>query len=150
MTKKDFQLIAATLANPTFAVFPLSTKERNFRDALAVDFANMLATTNPRFKRELFIQAATGQVSVTARKAKLRGDLVETYSGGPLAMQFRIGAIDCDNAAFEDDYAAEVARILHHVARRLEAGDTDGKLLDINGNTVGQFGFSTLVRRRTP
>ena len=63
-------------------------------------------------------------------------------------MRFDIGSIDCDNAAFEDDYAAEVARILHHVARRLEAGDTDGKLLDFNGNAVGEFGFSTLIRRR--
>jgi hypothetical protein len=63
-------------------------------------------------------------------------------------MQFRLGNIDCDNAAFEDDYAAEVARILRHVALRLEKGDTDGKLIDFNGNTVGEFGFSTLIQRR--
>ena len=63
-------------------------------------------------------------------------------------MKFRIGDIDCDNVAFEDDYVAEVARILHDVARRLEAGHTDGALRDFNGNTVGQFGFSTLIRQR--
>lgn len=56
---------------------------------------------------------------------------------------FRI-TINTDNAAFEDDPAAEVARILHHEADRIEAfrpsfehaTEGDG-VLDINGNTVG-------------
>jgi hypothetical protein len=55
--------------------------------------------------------------------------------------------IDTDNAAFEDG-SLEVARILEHTAKRLRDGRTDGKLLDINGNTVGEYGFSTLLTGR--
>lgn len=50
--------------------------------------------------------------------------------------------INTDNAAFEDDYAREVERILLDVARRIkhegrEAG-ASFSLRDINGNTVGK------------
>lgn len=52
--------------------------------------------------------------------------------------------IDCDNAAFEADPGAEIARILRQLAtdtvRTSEPYDAldSRKLRDINGNTVGQ------------
>jgi hypothetical protein len=47
--------------------------------------------------------------------------------------------IQTGNAAFADEPASEIARILRDTAARFErAGDLDGhKLRDINGNTVG-------------
>ena len=47
--------------------------------------------------------------------------------------------IRTDNAAFQDgNRAAEVARILRHVAARIEAiGSPAGILRDSNGNPVG-------------
>ena len=71
MTKKDFQVIAAVLANAS----TLNNDERDLIAALASDFANALAPLNPRFKRELFIQAATGLVAVTARRARTASEL---------------------------------------------------------------------------
>lgn len=47
--------------------------------------------------------------------------------------------MDTDNAAFADDRAAEVARILRQVTRKIAAGNTAGILKDINGNRVGAF-----------
>jgi hypothetical protein len=47
------------------------------------------------------------------------------------------------NAAFEDDAPTEVARLLRDVAERLEDGSVSGKMRDVNGNTVGDFGFTT-------
>lgn len=44
-----------------------------------------------------------------------------------------------DNAAFADDPDGEVARILRDVADRVEGGQEDGAVRDINGNTVGSF-----------
>ena len=42
------------------------------------------------------------------------------------------------NAAFEDEPASEIARILRKAAERIEAGDVDGfPLHDINGNRCG-------------
>ena len=50
--------------------------------------------------------------------------------------------IDCDNAAFGEGYhGQEVARILREVADRQDAVDIEfyeGKVRDINGNTVGR------------
>lgn len=58
--------------------------------------------------------------------------------------------IDCGNAAFTDEAgnatpdsaAPELARILHHIADRLEAG-TDYErfrtIHDVNGNDVGRY-----------
>lgn len=43
------------------------------------------------------------------------------------------------NAAFQDDYRAEVARILRHVAKAIEDGSEGGTLKDIDGNTVGHY-----------
>ncbi len=50
--------------------------------------------------------------------------------------------IECDNAAFDDDPAHEVLRILHQQAYRIGAkglayGDA-WPVQDVNGNTVGQ------------
>lgn len=44
-----------------------------------------------------------------------------------------------DNAAFDPHPSAEVARILHDVAERIDAGQTDGPAIDANGNRVGQW-----------
>ena len=47
-----------------------------------------------------------------------------------------------DSAAFEDDPAPELARILRDVAGRIEAGQDIGHYLtihDVNGNPVGQY-----------
>lgn len=47
--------------------------------------------------------------------------------------------IDGDGAAFDEDRAAEVARILRAAAAKFENGSTDFSLLDINGNRVGEI-----------
>lgn len=47
--------------------------------------------------------------------------------------------MDCDNDAFTDTPGDEMARILRVVARRVEGGEFDGKLVDANGNKVGTF-----------
>jgi hypothetical protein len=45
-----------------------------------------------------------------------------------------------DNAAFNrGDHPDEVARILRDVAIRIQAGHGNGKVYDLNGNTVGEF-----------
>ena len=50
---------------------------------------------------------------------------------------FRID-IGTSNAAFKDD-PGELARLLRKVADRLDRGDKDGRIVDINGNVVGRF-----------
>lgn len=47
--------------------------------------------------------------------------------------------LDTDNDAFRDEPASEIARLLRDAARRVEAGDAEGRLRDANGNTVGAF-----------
>lgn len=42
-----------------------------------------------------------------------------------------------DTAAFDDDLGEEAARILEVVAHKLRDGYQDGRLRDVNGNTVG-------------
>ncbi len=44
-----------------------------------------------------------------------------------------------EDAAFDEAPGKEAARILRKAADRIEQGETDGKLLDANGNTVGRF-----------
>lgn len=44
-----------------------------------------------------------------------------------------------DNAAFEDFPGTEAARILREVAKKIENGYTDGRMMDINGNKVGEW-----------
>ena len=59
-------------------------------------------------------------------------------------MRFTL-TIDCDNAAFGDTKAErfrETAKILRDVAGRVgREGYGEGRVLDVNGNAVGRFGF---------
>lgn len=59
--------------------------------------------------------------------------------------------LDCDNAAFDDDRSATIARILRELAARIERGGgdycaainngerADGRLFDPNGNSCGSW-----------
>lgn len=47
--------------------------------------------------------------------------------------------IKTDNDAFADLGALEVARLLRKVATRVEGGEFDGVIVDINGNQCGAF-----------
>lgn len=51
MTRKDFVMIADVIR---FLPLPLAT-----RDIVALEFAEELATTNPRFDKERFVKACT-------------------------------------------------------------------------------------------
>lgn len=42
----------------------------------------------------------------------------------------------------------ETARILRVLADRIERGDKQGKIMDINGNSVGFFATDRLLERR--
>jgi hypothetical protein len=55
-----------------------------------------------------------------------------------------VAEIECDNAAFEDNRAAEVARILRELADRVVDSSPDTLnfgLRDFNGNLVGAAEF---------
>lgn len=43
------------------------------------------------------------------------------------------------NAAFSDDREEEIIRILQKVVDRMRNGSTGGRILDSNGNHVGDF-----------
>jgi hypothetical protein len=47
--------------------------------------------------------------------------------------------IETDNDAFAGHGEQEVARLLRLVADRVEDGQLDGQLMDINGNRCGAF-----------
>lgn len=47
--------------------------------------------------------------------------------------------IKTENDAFATDGEQEVARLLRKVAKRVEGGEFDGVILDINGNRCGAF-----------
>lgn len=51
--------------------------------------------------------------------------------------------IHSSNAAFEENPAGEVARILRDIANDIEGSHTycEGNCRDLNGNTVGSFSF---------
>lgn len=49
--------------------------------------------------------------------------------------------IDTDNAAFDDDCNAELARILVRIANELYVGVPPTPIRDINGNTVGSYSW---------
>lgn len=53
-------------------------------------------------------------------------------------MKFKL-EFDMDNAAFDDRPELESQRILYIVAREINAGFVERKILDINGNTVGSW-----------
>jgi cytochrome c-type biogenesis protein CcmH/NrfF len=46
--------------------------------------------------------------------------------------------MNCDNAAFEEP-SIEISRILRKVAGQIEAGQEAGQIIDVNGNSVGEF-----------
>jgi hypothetical protein len=41
--------------------------------------------------------------------------------------------------AFEDYGDTEVERVLEEIIRKVKNGRTEGKILDINGNTIGEW-----------
>jgi hypothetical protein len=69
MTKKDYQLIAQTIRGLTFLTY-------GERADVALDFAFSLATTNPLFDQDGFLQACAGMFSAPNEKQCLayRGD----------------------------------------------------------------------------
>lgn len=56
-------------------------------------------------------------------------------------MRFQL-SIKCDGEAFAPDPSREVAAILQRVFTPLNAGQTEGILLDSNGNGVGTWSFT--------
>ena len=45
-----------------------------------------------------------------------------------------------DNAAFSDgNKSYEISRILREIADKIEDGNTEGSIRDINGNRIGEF-----------
>lgn len=48
---------------------------------------------------------------------------------------------DSDGSAFADNKQGETARILMDIANKVLEGKTEGKISDINGNTVGKWGI---------
>jgi hypothetical protein len=46
-----------------------------------------------------------------------------------------------DNAAFEENFAGECIRILQHVIERMEEGDDNGTIMDVNGNRIGTWSY---------
>jgi hypothetical protein len=55
--------------------------------------------------------------------------------------------IETDNAAFEDSPGSEIARILRGIASRVqdvrgEVADEEFRVMDVNGNKVGTWGFA--------
>lgn len=57
--------------------------------------------------------------------------------------------IATDNAAFDDEPAAECARILREIAGKLERGDSlgGGHIFDANGNRVGHWEMTPFSSR---
>jgi len=49
--------------------------------------------------------------------------------------------INASGAAFEGDPTEEIARILKDLAAKILAGRAPEKILDINGNAVGQIEY---------
>lgn len=48
-------------------------------------------------------------------------------------------SITCDNAAFEENCEAEIARILARIRFDIVEGKTEGIVRDANGNIVGNY-----------
>ena len=55
-------------------------------------------------------------------------------------MKFKL-EIECDNAAFGEIPRIEVGHILDRAKAKVWDGETEMKLLDTNGNVVGQAQF---------
>lgn len=84
MTRKDFIFIADVIRSmPTHA-----PSLRAQRESCATAFADSLGATNPRFNRELFIQAATGIVPLNCTQSGLNVPGLR-QSDGPCAIRPR-------------------------------------------------------------
>lgn len=53
-------------------------------------------------------------------------------------MAFKL-EFETSNDAFEQDMHGEITRILKLVASQVDRGSSGGRILDVNGNTVGSF-----------
>lgn len=58
--------------------------------------------------------------------------------GVQLASSFVV-SFDTDGSAFHPDPEPEIARILRAVATKVELGEQEGAVLDLNGNRIGRF-----------
>lgn len=56
-------------------------------------------------------------------------------------MKFKI-EFNCDTEPFECDVYREISMILRDVAVRVENQADDGKVNDVNGNTIGQWSLT--------
>lgn len=57
-------------------------------------------------------------------------------------MKFKI-EFDCDGAAFDEYPEDEIVRILGRISKSLKDGYlTGGRVMDINGNPIGQWSLS--------
>ena len=50
--------------------------------------------------------------------------------------------VETSNDAFEEDYTGETVRILKDVASKIERGSHSGPVVDVNGNTIGNYYLS--------
>ena len=57
-------------------------------------------------------------------------------------MEFRVN-IDLENNAFTSAPEKAVAKILKEIGDRIKKGYVFGKVMDVNGNSVGEFEFTT-------
>ena len=53
-------------------------------------------------------------------------------------MKFKL-ELTCDNASFDPPPSWEIKRLLSKAACLVDCGQTEGPLLDLNGNRVGSF-----------
>jgi len=66
--------------------------------------------------------------------------IARIVKGGNI-MDFKI-KFNMDNDAFIQDPVGEVSNILQGIANRVLFGDIFGKVLDHNGNTIGEWKFT--------
>lgn len=62
-----------------------------------------------------------------------------------MSQQFKM-KIDCGNAAFSEDAGYEVARILPIIAAKLCRGESGSRIMDVNGNHVGDWTLKEEVK----
>jgi len=82
---------------------------------------------------------------VKESQGRMDREEIENYTttGAPLTKtpqrkQFVV-RIDCEGAAFNPDPSTELYRLLEEIKTKVMAGEFSGNLLDVNGNTVGEF-----------
>jgi hypothetical protein len=62
-----------------------------------------------------------------------------------LLISFKTG-----NAAFEENEAHEITRILRNISEKIQSGNTSGKILDLNGNNIGFWNKTTIEEKGEP